>query len=433
MDPELKKLLDELNKKFADFTAKNDERLATIEKKGAADPLTEETVNKLNAEITRVQKEMKARVDEIEKRANRPAQGTGEAGERELKTFNHALKSHAMRLGRALPATLDAEGYQAYKAGFENWMRKGRDDLDAVEAKALSVGVDPQGGYLVPTTLETAIDRVVSRISAMRRLATVRPIGTGSYTKPVVTAGASYGWAGETSAPTETGTPTLAELEFVPGKLWAQPYATTDLLEDAVVDIEGWLAEEVQTSFAEGEGDGFINGTGVNKPRGLLSYSIVANASYAWGSLGYIASGAAADFASSTPSDKLFDLQHALKRQYRPGAAWLMNDATLGKIRKFKDGQNNYLWKPGLEDGVVGQLLGYPVETDDFMPDVAADAYSLAFGNFKRGYLVVDRRGIVVLRDPFTSKPYVKFYTTRRVGGGVQNFEAIKLMKIASS
>jgi HK97 family phage major capsid protein len=228
-------------------------------------------------------------------------------------------------------------------------------------------------------------------------------------------------------------TPRVVEMEFPAEKMFAEPWATNDMLEDAIVSIESWLSDEVSITFTELEATAFISGDGIKKPRGLLSYSAVANANYAWGKLGYVPSGAAANFASSNPSDALITQVHALKRKYRGNASWLMNDLTLASIRKFKDGQNNYLWQPGLQAGVADRLLGYPVEIDDNMPDVGADALPIAFGDFRRAYLIVDRRGIALIRDNVTKKGYTKFHTTKRVGGGVQNFEAVKLMKIATS
>jgi HK97 family phage major capsid protein len=255
------------------------------------------------------------------------------------------------------------------------------------------------------------------------------------FRKPVTTTAAAVGgWGNERTTPTESTAPAVSMLDFTPGTLWAEPRAYQEFLDDAAVDIEAWLLNELDIIFGENEGDAFINGIGVERPRGILQYSIVANASYAWNSVGYIASGASGAFAASNPSDKLIDLVHALKQTYRNGAAFLMNDATLAGVRKLKDGQGNYIWAPnGLTGGPSGVLLGYPVASDDNMPDIASNSYSIAFGNFKRGYQIVDRQGVTVMRDPFTAKPAVKFFVRKRVGGGIQNFEAIKLMKFATS
>jgi HK97 family phage major capsid protein len=189
----------------------------------------------------------------------------------------------------------------------------------------------------------------------------------------------------------------------------------------------------VQIVFAEQEGAAFINGDGSAKPTGFLNYTTAADASWAWGKIGYIASGADGAFASSDPSDALINLAYAPKQGYRANGTWVMNRKTEAAIRKFKDGDDNYIWQPGTAIGQPASLLGYPVAEAEDMPDIASNAYSIAFGDFARGYLIVDRVGINVLRDPFSAKPYVLFYTTKRVGGGVQNFEAIKLMKFAAS
>ncbi len=211
------------------------------------------------------------------------------------------------------------------------------------------------------------------------------------------------------------------------------PAATQTLLDDAEVNVEEWLAQEVQTVFAEQEGTAFVSGDGVNKPRGFLDYTMVADASWTWGNIGYIATGVDGAFASTDPSDELIDLIYAPKQAYRAGARWVMNRSVEGELRKFKDADGNYIWQPGIAAGQPASLMGYPITEAEDMPDIASNAYAIAFGDFTRGYLIVDRVGIRILRDPFSSKPYVLFYTTKRVGGGVQNFEAIKVLKFGLS
>jgi HK97 family phage major capsid protein len=396
-------LIEKQGKAFEEFKSANDARLEAVEKKGYAPADTVEKVDKINVELTTLSKE----IAEIMKKSNRPGarSGSGELSSDEVE----------------------------HKEAFSNYFRKGVDNgLADLERKALQIGSDPDGGVLVPVEVETMIDRIVSKDVAMRRLAQVRVIGSASYKKPIVTTGAAGGWIGETEDAEETNAPKFSEIEFTPGKVYAEPWATNDMLEDSIIDIESWLASEVQTTFAELEGDAFINGNGVKKPRGLLTYDAVANAAHAWGKLGYIASGASGAFHTDE-GDALINLVHALKRAYRNGASWLMNDLTLASVRKIKDANDQYIWTPGLQAGVSDTLLGYPVETDDYMPDVAANSLSVAFGNFTRGYLVVDRRGVAVIRDNLTKKGYTKFHATKRVGGGVQNFEAIKLLKFAAS
>jgi HK97 family phage major capsid protein len=207
-------------------------------------------------------------------------------------------------------------------------------------------------------------------------------------------------------------------------ELYAMPAATQALLDDSVVNLDQWIAEEVQQAFADQESTAFVTGNGTNKPKGFLGYTNVADASWSWGNIGYIATGTAAAFPASNPSDKLIDFIYALKSGYRQNANWVLNRKTQGVIRKFKDSSGEYLWQPA-----ATTLLNFPVTESEDMPDIGTDSFSIAFGDFNRGYLIVDRVGVRVLRDPYSAKPYVLFYTTKRVGGGVQNFEAIKLMK----
>jgi HK97 family phage major capsid protein len=400
---EIKTAIEGLAKTFEEFKAVNDRELAEI-KKGGADVVTTDEVAKINDEVTRLSQTLR----DLQAKGNRPGLGGGDPD------VDQAKAEH--------------------KTAFESWFRKGRGegDLREIEQKAFSTQSDPDGGFLLPEQMEGTIDRVLGTVSVMRNISTVLSIGAPTYKKLVNVGGASSGWVGETESRPETNTPTLRELVFNAMELYANPASTQTALDDAAMDLAAWLANEVNIEFAEQEGEAFISGTGVNQPRGLLSYSAVANSSYSWGSLGYVASGAAGAFAASDPSDKLIDLVHALKTGYRTGARWLMNDLTTATVRKFKDADGNYLWKPGITEGQSDTLLGKPISYDDNMPDIAADSLSIAFGDFRRGYLIVDRQGVRVLRDPFTNKPYVHFYTTKRVGGGIQNFEAVKLMKFSA-
>ena len=399
--PEVKDAFDEFLRAFESFKAANDERLGQLEAR--SDVITEEKVDRINRALD----EQKRVLDELTLASARPAI----AGER-----------------KSAPAAREK------KAAFERYIRKGdAGGLDALELKAMSAGSLPDGGYTVPLEIEQTIDRVLAKVSPMRAIASVRQIGSNTYRKPIATAGAATGWVAETDARTQTNAPTLAAIDFPTMELYAMPAATQTLLDDSQVDLEGWLAGEVQTVFAEQEGTAFISGNGTTQPKGFLSETIVADASWAWSKLGYIASGAAGAFATSNPTDALVSLAYAPKQAYRANGSWMMNRTTESVIRKFKDSTGNYIWQPGTAAGQPPTLLGYPVAEADDMPDIAANSYSVAFGDFARGYLIVDRVGVRVLRDPYSAKPYVLFYTTKRVGGGVQNFEAIKLMKFAAN
>lgn len=430
---EVKSLIEAQGAAWEEFKKTNDARLVAVEK-GQSTADFDAKLAKLESALTQTTNDVK----DVALKSQRPIMGDGDKAEaRELKSFNATAQALSMQAGRTFQP-LDAKAYGEYKSAMETYFRRGEARLTDAERKAINVGTDPQGGYLVGETMEAGIDRVVQRYSVMRQLARVISIGTASYKKLVKTTGTSGATTGgETTAPTQGTSPTWAELEFRTGTYLSDQRITTEAMEDAVQDVETDLTDEIGIEFGEKEGQDFIDGTGVAGPRGMQSYSIVANASYAWGSVGYIASGHASTFATTNPSDYLIDLVHALKRQYRAGAAFSMNDSTLAAIRKFKDGQGNYLWgmtaPSNLMQGAVGTLLGYPVATDDFMPDLGSNTYPVAFGDFKRAYYVIDRKGIAILRDPYTAVPYVKFVARKRVGGGIANFEALKFLKCATS
>lgn len=319
---------------------------------------------------------------------------------------------------------------RAHRDAFVAYARSG--SLPAPEARATSFN-EGDGGFLVTPEMDSMINRVLANTVAMRALANVRPVGSASLKSFTSVGGAAARWAGEDEDKTETNTPRLVEIEITPGELYGEPCATQWFLDDAAVNVEAWLGDELGISFAEAEEAAFISGDGVKKPRGLLAYPTVDNANYAWGSVGVIRSGAASAFASGTgATDRLIDLQHALKAGYRNNGSWLMNDLVLASVRKFKDGQGNFIWQPSIAADVPATLLGKPVATSDYMPAVGAGNLPIAFGDFNRAYRIVDRVGTRVLRNPFKQNGRVFFYTTKRVGGGIVNFEAVKLLQIAA-
>lgn len=388
---------------FEAFKAANDERLAQIEMRMSADVVTAEKVDRINRAVD----EAKARLDELTLKARRP-QLSGEAEKGPLA--------------------------REHKQAFDSYVRKGEaHGLAALEAKAMSVGSGADGGFLVPPEVEAEIGRRLYANSPIRAISSVRQVSAALYKKPFSTNGLATGWVGETAARPETASITLAELNFPAMELYAMPSATQTLLDDTAVNIDQWMAEEVQLVFAEQEGIAFTTGNGVNRPKGFLDYTKVADASWTWGNIGYLATGVAGAFAATNPSDRLVDLAYSLKIGYRQNATWVMNRRTQSTIRKFKDTTGNYLWEPAARPDGKATLMGFPVTEAEAMPDIAADSFALAFGDFVNGYLVVDRIGLRVLRDPYSAKPYVLFYMTKRVGGGVQNFEAIKLMRFAVS
>ncbi len=404
--PELKTLIEAQAKAWEDFKSTNETRLKELEAKGAASgdiqakqALTEKELNKLSAEIADMMKKM-----------NRPGATTKDGKQMTPEQAEH-------------------------KHAFGTFLREGKEaGLAELERKAMNTGSDPDGGYLVGTEMDAEIDRVVSAEVAMRRLATVRTIGKGSYKKWVKTSGMTAVAVGEQEDSVEGNSPKYAEMEFEAHRAYVEPWVSNDMLEDSEYDLEADLTDEAGIAFAEFEGNNFINGNGVKRPRGILQYTNVANASYAWGKVGYVVTGQSGAFASSNPGDNLVGLQHALKSRYRNGAVFLMNDTTLSTVRQMKDGSGAfYLWNPDPLAGFGGRLLGSPVEIDDYMPAAGPNSLSVAFGNFRRAYTIVDRRGIAVIRDNVTKKGTTKFHFSKRVGGGIHNFEALKLLKFGTS
>ncbi len=387
---------------FEAFKADNDSRLAEIEQKRVADVLTVEKVDRINRALD----EQKRLMDSLVLKARRPLLG-----------------------GDGQPLSASA---LEHKAAFEAYVRGGAEDaLRGIERKALTVAAE--GGYLVPDETEREIGRRLSAVSPMRAIAGVRQVSGSTYRKPIVTTGAATGWVGEADPRSETTKPTLSELEFPTMELYAMPAATATLLDDAAVNIDEWLAGEVETVFAEQEGTAFVTGDGDKKPTGFLSCDTVAEAAWAWEKIGYIATGVDGAWPAATPSDILVDLVYALKAGYRQNGTWMMNRATQAAIRKFKDDADNYIWQPAAVAGQPASLMNFPIAESEDMPDIGSDEFAIAFGDFRRGYLIVDRVGVRVLRDPYSAKPYVLFYTTKRVGGGVQDYDAIKLLKFGTA
>ena len=316
-------------------------------------------------------------------------------------------------------------------AAFASFLRAG---TNGVEVKAFTGLTDDAGAVAVPREIDAAIDATLASISPIRAIANVVKVGSAGYRKLVTSGGTPSGWASETGARAETATPVFHEIAPPTGELFANPAASQSMLDDAAFDVEQWLAQEIAREFARAEGAAFVSGSGTNQPKGFLAgpTANTGDAVRAWGTLQYVASGASGGF-SANPEEKLIDLVQSLRAPYRQGAAFVMNSATLARIRKFKTSDGAMLWQPSLAAGQPATLLGYPVVEAEDMPDLAASSLSIAFGNFRLGYLIAERGETGILRDPYTHKPFVHFYATKRVGGMVSNSEAIKLMKFAAS
>ena len=395
--------LNELMTAFDAFREANDERMSQIEKRMSADVLSGDKVER----ISKAMDEQEKRLERLVLKGMRPPAGGG------TETASGEPNEH--------------------RSAFEAYVRGGDETrLRRLEEKAMSGLVGADGGFLVPAETETEIGRRLAAVSPIRGIASVRTVSSAVLRKPFAVNGAQTGWVGQADARPQTNAPQLAELSFPTMELYAMPAATNALLDDAAVNIDAWIGEEVEQAFAAQEGTAFVTGDGVSKPKGFMTYPTVAETAFAWGSVGTVSTGANGGFLAGAAGDALIDLIYALKAGYRQNASFVMNRRTQSAVRKLKDGDGNYLWAPPTAVGARATLMGFPVVEAEAMPDIGAGTKAIAFGDFGRFYLVVDRQGVRVLRDPYSAKPYVLFYTTKRVGGGIQDFDAAKLLNFAA-
>jgi HK97 family phage major capsid protein len=458
--PDVKPVIDELQKAFSDFQAANDDRIAALEK-GRDDAITNETVDKINGHVTVLQEKLDdalkqasaatAGADEALKVAQRLAVGGNPDAAKSLQDLQANARSFAaVRLGKPIDdiREVDVEQYQTYCAAFRSFIRRGGADGELLpgEVRAdLMSGSDAEGGFWVPTEMASRVQTRLFETSDIRNIATVESTTADSWELPIdVDEAESGGWVSERETRNDTDNPRTGIQKIETHEQYAQPRATQRILDDATRDVEGWLAGKIGDKLSRTENTAFVSGTGSGQPRGIFSYGaaslVTDDSSRAWGVLQHIISGSATGFptvSGSTASDPdaLITMISKLKPFYRGAARWLMNRATEAAIRKLKDADGRYLVGMGdIRDGVVGfNLFGYQMSTAEDVADIASDAFAIAFGDFGAGYTIIDRQGLRVLRDPYTSKPFVKFYTTKRVGGDVTDFDAIKLMKFAAS
>lgn len=392
---EITERVSSLGNAWEQFKQINDARLREIERKGHADPLYDQHLDNISSSLDNYKK----RLDHIETVYSRPQGG-------EVEGFK-------------------SDGGGEYGKAFRNYLRKGMDGgLEALQTKALSVGSDSDGGYLVTSSMSSKIVQSIFETSPMRQLASIETISTDALDLIDDHNSAVAGWTAETGSISETSTPALAKRNIPTHELYAQPKATQKLVDDAAIDVEAWLSGKIADIFARTQNTAFISGNGVGQPRGILTYA----AGTSWGQIQQVNSGT----AGQVTSDALINLFYALKDAYSRRASFLMNRTTVQQVRLLKQATTNqYMWQPGLAAGSPDTLLGVPVYMASDMPVAASGSLSVAVGDFQSAYQIVDRRGIRILRDPFTEKPFVKFYATARVGGDVVNSEAIKLMKLS--
>lgn len=395
---EITEQVSKLGNAWEQFQQVNNARLREVEKKGSADPLYMEHLSKLGQALD----QHKERVNRLETAWQRPSLGAG---------AEYGQKS----------------GYDSeYRKAFTGYLRKGAESgLGELQTKALSVGSDPDGGYLVTETMSETIVKKIYESSPIRQLASVETISSDALDVIEDNGESAASWTTETGAISDTATPQFGKHTIAVHEMYAQPKATQKLVDDASINIEQWIAEKVAEKFSRLEATGFISGSGSGQPKGILSYA----AGTGWGQIEQVNSGT----NGAVTADSLIQLFYALKENHARNASFLMNRSVLQSVRLLKEATTNqYLWQPGLAAGAPDTLLGVPVAQAADMPVAATGSLSVAVGDFRRAYLVVDRVGLRILRDPFTEKPFIKFYTTRRVGGEVVNSEAIKLLKLAA-
>lgn len=348
-----------------------------------------------------------------------------------MSLIDRKMMTARTRPALAAAAEMDAPHQKAMAA----YLRSGDDDGLrglTLEAKGLNSQVAAEGGYLVDPQTSDTVRGVLMATASLRQIANVVNVEATSFDVLVDHTEMGSGWATETAALTETSTPQIDRISIPLHELSAMPKASQRLLDDAAFDIENWLATRIADKFARAEAAAFVKGDGIDKPKGFLAHTKAANGAWSWGKLGYVVTGAAGDFASTNASDAIVDLVYALNAEYRANGTFVMNSKTAGAVRKMKDADGRFLWADSLQAGEPARLMGYPVLVAEDMPDIADGAYAIAFGDFRNGYTVAERPDLRVLRDPFSAKPHVLFYASKRVGGDVSDFAAIKLLKFAT-
>lgn len=421
--PEVKEAVDKLGSAFEAFKAKNDQRLEQLSK-GREDAVTKDEVEKINKGIEDLKVDVQKQLDEVFKKANRAGLSGAGADELEAK----AAGDFGKLVGKS---DFSVENLREYKGDLDHYLRTLQ-----VKATTLSVGNDPSGGYLVTPDVSGRMIKKVYESSPMRQLASVVSIGTDALEGPIDNGEAEALWVGEQQERKQTEASTFGKWTIPVNELYAYPWLTQKLIEDANIDIEAWLAEKAASKFARKETTAFYTGDGILKPKGILSYAYAAtdDANRPWGTFEYVPSGHATAFPTTAPADALIDLIFALKAEYRTNARFQMARKTMGAIRKMKDGDGNYLVDLRLRDGaLVETIFGFPNVDAEDMPVVGAGALPIAFGDWAETYTIVDRLGVSVVRDNITKPGFVKFHFRKRVGGGAINFESAKFLKIGAS
>lgn len=420
--------IEAVEKAVHDFREANEQALAEKADKGYVSAQVQERVDALNAQIDAKLEAVQTRVDGVE----RAGQVAGLYGSDAEPASKHQVEG--IRQFRAATSMIQGVGIteqqaKLYNPGFDAWMRNGEISAD------MSVGSNPDGGYLVSPDTTGRMVMKSYETSPMRQLANVQSITADALEGALDEGEGDAGWVSERGTRGTTNTPEVGRWRIPVHELYAQPRLTQKLLQDAGIDVAAWMAEKTGSKFSRVENAAFVTGDGSGKPRGFLSRTVSTDDddSRAAGVVRYFPTGAAGAFAGSNPGDVLIDALYSLKDAYAQNALWVMRRSTEAEVRKLKDGDGNYLWQPDFQQRGATSLLGHGIRRLEDMPAIAADAFSIAVGDWREAYQIVDRLGITVLRDPYTQKPWVLFYTTKRVGGDAVNFEAYRIVKFAAS
>ena len=429
-DPSVKSVADALDKiatAFDEYKKTNDARIEAV-KSGASTEAMDAKLAKIDAHIDGLN-EVKTKLEKMETKLSRPGAmdgGRQEGESKEAVEYRHAFLDW-------MRAPNDHERQQKTAAAAKQLEAKNRDDRETRATQTVT-STGSAGGFALPEIIERQIARLSVDISPIRQISTVRTVGSPDYKELFDVNGAAFEWVGETDTRAQTNTPNLAEVAPTFGMASAKPQASEESLDDLFFDVENWLVSSAAEAIAQGEGLAFITGDGTKKPTGFLAGPTpvtTADSARAFGTLQYIASGQAA--ALPTSADIFYDLVYSLRARYRNNAQWVTSKLVLAALRKYKDTTNQYLWQPALTAGQPATFMGYGITEAEDMPAVGAGAFSLAFGDFREGYLIADRVGMRITRDEITTPGFVKFYVRKRVGGKLRNTQAIKLLKIAAS
>lgn len=401
----LKEVKEQIISVHESFKKINDEAITLEQVKNHVDPLVKGQVDTLSSKLDELEATYEKEIAKLK-------QGSGFSAKQDEEKLLKAKELYSKYFKKGVSSMSHEEHSEFLE------LTKG------INQKFNFSGNDADGGFVVRPDFSNRINQDVKEDSPIRQIAETITIGTNEYVDYYDESDVGAGWVGETASRPKTSSPSLNELRIPVCEMYASPEATQNLIDDSFIDIEGWLQGKLVSKFARLEGSAFVSGDGSKKPKGFLSY----NSGSTFNKLQQVTTAGSGVIAF----DDLISVTDSLLDSFKTNARWVMNKETRSALRKLKDGENQYLWQPDNQGGIAASLLGYAVTIAVDMPAIGTNNLAVAFGDFRRGYKIVDRQGLRILRDPFTNKPFIKYYTTKRVGGGVQHFQAIKILKVSS-